>query len=856
MKIFKTFIFISITLFVFMYDGYCQTLKLDTDFGVYNSFCDPVYNREKLINSVAVQSDGKIIVAGNFVKFGLHSINRIARLNVDGSLDMSFNPGIGPDAEVLKIVIQPDDKIIVGGAFNSYNGFSDKKGIVRLNPDGILDPNFTVNQSFTSLHVHSIALQTDGNILIGGSRYTLDSPNIFLSRLLPSGATDHSFEEENNLDGIIHAIAVQGDGKIFVGGEFDSFRNDTSYLHLVKLNPDGSIDLSFVVPTSEMGTDVDEISNDPFPATPIIDGVFSIAIQADMKVLVGGIFDGSNSIKRLTTTGALDPDFIVGSERFRMIHFVSSLLIDGEGRILVSGDFNHYNGIFTRSGLVRLLSDGSIDNYYPFKDFYISEPGKGLCLLKNNEVIAFNGRNVYDGKLYYGIVKINEEGIVDETFCSSTAFGAEPNGPADGINTIAFQKDKKILVSKKRAVFNGYQIYEMTRLNYDGTIDETFYHRPYDRSKPTMNFTAIACQENGKILACNIQEGLKRYNADGTTDNSFPIGEKVAYATKIEILKNGKILFIESYNNERGIFRLNEDGSLDESFESELKLNSRSWVVNFVVQPDNKILLSYYDESDKPFSNKIVRLMEDGSLDPGFNSEIKGLNEWGKFDYLFLLRDGRIVVAGTFYMNEELGVRKNQIVILNQDGSINNSFNIGANPSTINSVVLYNDDCLIVSYDEGYSPRATKIVSLNLDGSFNKNMEFGGGASQVRIDPWGKIYLFGNITSYDSTYVNGFCRLEGYSVVDDVKTKITHVDQRITLYPNPSNGELNVILKNNHSNSKYELNIYSISGESLASYSIDSDVSKLNIEGISPGFYIVKVTGNDGVELTGKLIIN
>ena len=137
-------------------------------------------NANTIVRAVVTQADGKILIGGDFTTLSPNggaavTRNRIARLNPDGTLDASFDPNA--DGQVQSIAAQADGKILIGGFFTvlSPNGGAavTRNCIARLNPDGTLDASFDPNANNT---VFSIAVQTDGRILIGGSCTTL-SPN-------------------------------------------------------------------------------------------------------------------------------------------------------------------------------------------------------------------------------------------------------------------------------------------------------------------------------------------------------------------------------------------------------------------------------------------------------------------------------------------------------------------------------------------------------------------------------------------------------------------------------------------------------------------------------------------------------
>jgi uncharacterized delta-60 repeat protein len=120
------------------------------------------------VKEIAIQPDGKIICGGQFNQYKGVSANNIIRLNPDGSIDTPFNYGTGFNNNVDTIAIQTDGKIFCGGVFDTYKGVIEN-GIIRLNPDGSKDLTFDNSIGFNSQNVKSITIQPDGKILCGGA---------------------------------------------------------------------------------------------------------------------------------------------------------------------------------------------------------------------------------------------------------------------------------------------------------------------------------------------------------------------------------------------------------------------------------------------------------------------------------------------------------------------------------------------------------------------------------------------------------------------------------------------------------------------------------------------------------------
>jgi gliding motility-associated-like protein/uncharacterized delta-60 repeat protein len=197
------------------------------------------------VSTILTQPDGKILIAGHFKNYDNKLVNHIARLNADGTLDTSFKSGTAADWSVGTLLVQTDGKIVIGGNFTSYNGVP-RKNIARLNSDGSLDMTFNPGTGADS-NVISLSLQSDGKIIIGGN---FDLYNGILrqriARLNLDGSLDMSFNANLLGIGFINSITLQVDNKIIIGGYF-SFNNSTIIYNVIRLNMDGSRDTSFDV---------------------------------------------------------------------------------------------------------------------------------------------------------------------------------------------------------------------------------------------------------------------------------------------------------------------------------------------------------------------------------------------------------------------------------------------------------------------------------------------------------------------------------------------------------------------------------------------------------------------------------
>jgi uncharacterized delta-60 repeat protein len=200
-----------------------------------------------LANAVAIQSDGKIVVGGSWVStYSGSAAPRIIRLNTSGSIDTTFNPGTGfpLNNNVNTLAIQSDGKIVAGGTFTSYSGSAANR-IIRLNTDGTIDNTFLSSSRFNN-NVNDIAIQSNGKLLVIGNFTTYSGSTINrIIRLNTDGTRDTSFNPGTGGLGTAGSVlALQSDEKIVAGGAFTSYSGSTVY-RIVRINTDGTRDTTF-----------------------------------------------------------------------------------------------------------------------------------------------------------------------------------------------------------------------------------------------------------------------------------------------------------------------------------------------------------------------------------------------------------------------------------------------------------------------------------------------------------------------------------------------------------------------------------------------------------------------------------
>jgi uncharacterized delta-60 repeat protein/uncharacterized repeat protein (TIGR02543 family) len=325
--------------------------RLNAD-GTLDSGFNPGANYE--VSTLVVQGDGRILVGGAFWTLGGQPRSSIGRLNADGTLDSGFDPGAvdsdGGRPWVTALAVQTDGKILVGGNFTTLAGQT-RNYIGRLNADGTLDAGFNPG---ANERVLSLAVQADGKILVGGEFSTLaGQTRNYIGRLNADGTVDSGFNP--GAGGWVYSLAVQADGKILVGGEFSTLAGQQRN-QLARLNYSGTLDAGF----------------NPGASGGYFSYVHSLAVQANGRILVGGGFTalGGQTRKylgRLNADGTLDGDFDPepGDSEYVVVY---SLAVQADGKILVGGEFDtlgtQYRGNigrlnFTEPATQNLSFDGS-----------------------------------------------------------------------------------------------------------------------------------------------------------------------------------------------------------------------------------------------------------------------------------------------------------------------------------------------------------------------------------------------------------------------------------------------------------------------------------------------------------------
>ncbi len=587
------------------------------------------------VNDISVLSDGRILIGGDFTSYNGTAINRLARLNANGTRDTSFNIGTGPANSVFAIKQYSGGKILIGGFFTTYNGMASAR-IARINFDGSLDTTFNIGTGAVGGQVRTFAVQPDDKIVVGGAFTTFNAvAKNGITRLNSDGTNDSTFSSTGS-GATVGAIALQSDGKLIVGGSFFQIGGGTRQ-SIARLNADGTFDATF-----DPGTGLN-------PTGEIND----LALQTDNKVVLVGNFtsyNGTNrgSIARANTNGSLETGLnatasITGS--------VSAIARQSDGKVLIGGTFNAVNGT-ARVNIVRLNAGGTLDASF--------NPGTGansavnsIAIQSDGKIIIGGGFLTYNGVSVNHIARLNADGSLDTSFNGGTAFGLG----AVGINTIAFQTSGKILVGGTFLTYNGVAVSRILRLNGDGSLDTSFSVG----TGASSTVRKIVVQPDQKIVVGGdfqtfngvTKNRIMRLNADGTDDSSFITGTSFNNSVIDLVLQaNGKIIPVGSFTTFNGTTRnraarLNADGSLDTTFDSGVGFNS---TVNTIAPTeDGKFIVggNFATVAGLP-RNRLARLKANGNFDPKFLSGLGPISSNSPQIQTIVPHNGKFLIGGLF----------------------------------------------------------------------------------------------------------------------------------------------------------------------------------------------------------------
>lgn len=773
---------------------FSQQGTLDLSFNNADNGFNAEYGANQDVSAIAMQSDGKILIAGKFTSYNGMAIQYLARLNASGTLDNGFNAGnSGLNDGIKKILVQPDGKIVVAGTF----------GIKRLNANGTPDAGFNAGGGpGANGTIHDVLILSNNKLIIGGAFTTYNgTPVNYLARLNTNGTYDATFNGDNTgADGMIYSLALQRDGRILIAGELNEY-NDIPVNFICRLNDNGTLHNTFV--------NTGEVANSP---------ITSIALQSDGKILAGGDF----LLTRLNANGSTDASFNAVAANDGITERVNRILVQPDGKILIGwGEYNTCGDCGVgETRMLRRNADGTNDAGFKYFLQFVKENIYAIAIQPDGKILAgqtfiqVNARGyglsqfVFSGLKNFRINRYMPDGSPDDQFNINPLI----KGANRAVETVAVLPDGKLLVGGFFFSYNGEAANYLARINPDGSIDQGFNT---GGSGPNNFVKSITVQPDGKII---VTGGFTRYNgmarakivrlnADGSIDPSFNSNANdEEFVNQVLLDESGKIYITKLYG--QTISRLNADGSPDNSFSPVFSLMapfSSPQILSLAKQPGGKILVGGYflQVNNDAFYQNLVRLNADGSRDVGFNENVlaslstEGVGPNDLVNSVVSLPDGKILIAGNFtsYRSAFQVSSVNRIARLLPNGFIDASFNQSGSgfDGMVRTVCVQPDGKLIVAgtFSSYNGLPANNIIRLNADGSGDDGFNLSGGGANAGIQhvafqpELNKIMIGGSFTSFNGNGKNRIARISGCSA----KSSITRVTACGNQLPYTWNGQ-------------------------------------------------------------------
>ena len=504
------------------------------------------------ITAIAVQEDGRFLIAGRFATVNGVSRSNLARLHPDGQLDSSFNANAAQPADpdnsnrIDDMVRHPDGTVFIyQRVFDPDVSLS--RRIRRLSSTGVLDTTFLTELSGT---LESMIVLADGRVVLGGDFTVLGDQQRYIARLDLNGGVDPGFSATSNHKP--YALVELPNQRLLVAGHFSEF-NGNPAVGVVRLLGDGSTDPDFVSPIGQGGL----VSGN-------LGFIDSMVVSSNGDILVGGGFNETQgqlqrNLARLGPDGQVlrlpDPEVDDG---------IFAFASQPDGHIWVGGRFRQIGGL-PRDRLARLLPDGRVD---PDFSLGASSTVRALAVMPDGGVLVAGAFFTLAGHSRRHLGRLGPDGSLDTDFNANVLGGA--------VRSLALQPDGRIVIAGIMDSVGGEPRPNLARINADGSVDAGFAPAPNGEVR------SVAVDHQGRLLVGGLftqiaganRSFLARLNANGTLDESLAVAIN-GEVRVISVTPEGRIMlggaFSEVAGQERiGIAVLNSDGSLHLTENAEL----------------------------------------------------------------------------------------------------------------------------------------------------------------------------------------------------------------------------------------------------------------------------------------------
>ena len=679
--------------------------------------------------SIVLQTNGQILVAGDFTTFNGLLHPHIARLNADGSLDSSFNPAA--DAMVWSIALQPDGRILVGGDFAYVNDVL-RARVARLEANGTLDATFNPSAGPNGT-VRTLLLQNDGRVIIaGGFGMVGDAPRGHIARLESTGALDATFATGAGANDWVSTVTPLRSGQLLVSGFFTSFDGNARN-RLARLNPNGTLDPSFDVGTGPDG------------------GVVALVEQIDGKVVIAGGFNAlggrvQGRISRLLENGELDRTFEAdpGADSW-----VESLTLLEDGRIIMAGAFNTVHGT-ARNRIARVFG-GDPSPYAPvITDFPVTRTVReGVDVVFSARARAFP-----EPGYQWRFNGVNLPGAIAETLMLRN------------VRTTNAGTYSLVVSNSLGAVTNSVTLTVTPAPTHSGALDVTFH----TGLGPTNLGTSLALQDTRVLMGGGFHDSqgimtavARRFNLDGSLDVTFqptPLGfgtvEALVPATSGSVIVAGTAF--------ASVRRLLNSGLIDSTYPA--TTNPLDTIYALATLGGGQVLGG---GRRLPAATVVLRrFLANGAADPAF-ADLPGGP--GAILALSPYPGGGSIAGGTFTSIN--GLVRNRIARFHANGTIDASFNIGSGPnSDVLASAVLSDGRIIIggAFTRVNGVPRNRVARLLPTGALDMSFDPGPGPNNnvfaVAAQPDGRVLIGGTFNAIDDVPRQAVARLNADGSLD------------------------------------------------------------------------------------------
>lgn len=713
------------------------------------------------VHAIAIQSDGRILIGGNFLKVNGEARGYLARLRADGTLDSSFNPPGGANGVVYDLALEPDGDIVVSGSFTMFNG-ENRGYIVRLFSDGNIDSEFQASVNRT---VYALAVEADGSVLIGGDFTTVNGETRNrIARLNADGTIVEAFDPAEGPNTTVFDLAALPDGKVYIGGSFSKVGGQQTFTYLARLNADGLADHTF------------------HPS--LNNTVSSLALQPDSKLLAGGSFttvngETTNRLMRLLPNGLLDPSFQIGEGADNIVRSVS---LQRDGNILIGGDFTQYAGL-SRQHVAKIQglsvsTGGEIE--FASLEYRVSESQPSVSIQVKRSGNTSRAVTV-DYETSNGTANAGDYSLQSSTL----VFG---EGEKDATFNIPLRSDTKLEDDESvdltlfnptgGAVLGAQRDAVLWIENDDAGVGIGSIEARFAREGVGGIVYSVAAQADGKIVIGGdfldvggvSRQRVARLDGDGTIDEEFNPNAWVSGSINaILIQSDGRILLGGNFTMVNGVARnyvarLRADGTLDKTFNPPGGANG---VVHaLALEPDDDILVGgAFTQFNGESRLRLVRLFSDGNIEPEFSASANQT-----INALVLESDGTLLIGGAF--TQVNGVGRQRMARLNPDGTLEETFDTGEGfNSTVNEMAVQANGGILVggAFTQVNGQAVKYLTRLGRTGELDPNFEasLNGAIHTVSIETDGKVLIGGDFTTVGEMMINRLARLESQGALDE-----------------------------------------------------------------------------------------